>query len=158
MTLEVQVRQRQLSGINIDGKSLAIQVQEGLDSTLSHFEPPKWPRRISTVLYGGAQVTADNKQQALAWFKAANYVNCRINAYSPLYTERNGPNRQAPNLIFVDIDRESFKEYKDPDKSFNFAVKSTLKNFEEKLRGSCPTVLDTGNGYHFYQPVFVPFL
>lgn len=129
-----------------------------LDLLLSHFEPPIWPRKISTALYNGGQVLAHDKEQALAWFKAAKYTDCRINAYSALYAERSGPNRQVPDFIFVDIDRKHFKSYKDPQKAFNLAVNKTLKNFKERLPGSCPTVLDTGGGYHFYQPILAPFL
>jgi hypothetical protein len=93
------------------------------------------PRRISTALYNGAQVMAHNKQQALSWFKAANYVDCRINAYSALYVERNdnGKNRQAPDIIFVDIDRKNFNLAVNPVKSFNLAVKNYTKQFQRKV-------------------------
>lgn len=33
------------------------------------------------------------------------------------------------------------------------ALDKTLKNIKERLGGSNPTVLYTGNGYHIYQPI-----
>ena len=79
-------------------------VNEGLDCILTHFEIPRWPRRISTKLTEGKQVLVYNKEEAYARFKQVNFLDCRINAY-PAYTEYEGINRQPPNFIFVDIDR-----------------------------------------------------
>jgi hypothetical protein len=123
-------------------------VNEGLDCILTHFEIPRWPRRISTKLTEGKQVLVYNKEEAYARFKQVNFLDCRINAY-PAYTEYEGINRQPPNFIFVDIDRSNFKTQR----TFDLAVSQTLKSFGEKLPGGYPTVLDTGNGYHFYQPI-----
>jgi non-catalytic primase subunit PriX-like protein len=127
---------------------------EGLDFILTHFEVPRWPRRISTMLTKGRQILAHNKEEALARFRQANYVDCRINAYPAVYSERKGPNRQAPNFIFVDIDRSNFKT----ESAFDLAVSKIIKNFKDKLPSTQPTILDTGNGCHFYQPIFSPFL
>jgi hypothetical protein len=78
----------------------------------------------------------------------------RINAYPAVYSERKGPNRQAPNFIFVDIDRSNFNT----ESAFDLAVSKTIRNIKYKLPDAQPTVLDTGNGYHIYQPVFSPLL
>ena len=129
-------------------------VNEGLDFILTHFEVPRWPRRISTKLTEGRQILAYNKEEALAPFRQANYVDCRINAYPAIYSDRKGPNRQAPNFIFVDIDRSNFKT----ESAFDLAVSKTIKNIKDKLPNAQSTVLDTGNGCHFYQPIFSPFL
>jgi hypothetical protein len=75
-------------------------------------------------------------------------LDCRINAY-PSYTEFKGINRQAPNFIFIDLDRLTFKT----DKAHKLALSTTLKNIKEKLGGVKPTVLWSGNGYHIYQPI-----
>jgi hypothetical protein len=48
-------------------------VEEGLVLILSHFHEPLWPRTISTKATDGRQVLVSSKEQALAYFKAANY-------------------------------------------------------------------------------------
>ena len=128
--------------------------EEGFDLLLSHFEPPYWPRRVSTKTTQGKQILVHDKEEALARFKQANFMDCRINAYNPLYVEYSGTNRQAPDFIFIDIDKASFMTQK----AYDLACAKTLKNFKEKLPGSCPTILDTGNGCHFYQPISAPFV
>lgn len=76
-------------------------------------------------------------------------MDCRINAY-PFYTEWKGLNRQAPNFLFIDLDRCRFKSIE----ALNRALKKTLKFIKEKLGDNIsPTVLWTGNGYHIYLPV-----
>jgi hypothetical protein len=86
--------------------------------------------------------------EALARFKQANFMDCRINAY-PVYTQYDGINRQPPNFIFIDIDKSSFKT----ERVYELAISQTLHDFREKLPGAHPTVLNTGNGCHLYQPI-----
>jgi hypothetical protein len=129
-------------------------IKEGLDFILTHFEVPRWPRRISIRLAEGRQILVHNKEEALARFRQANYLDCRINAYPAFYSEYEGPNRQAPNFIFVDIDKLNFKT----ENAYDLAVSNTIKNFKDKLPNVQSTVLDTGNGCHFYQPIFAPFV
>jgi hypothetical protein len=38
-------------------------------------------------------------------------------------------------------------------KSFEEAVQNTLQNFKDKLHGANPTILWSGGGYHFLQPL-----
>src|SRR5919198_4565688 len=111
-------------------------INEGLDFILTHFEVPRWPRRISTKLTEGRQILAHNKEEALARFRQTNYVDCRINAYPAVYSEYKGPNRQAPNFIFVDIDRSNFKT----ETAFDLAVSKTIKNIKDKLPDAQSTV------------------
>jgi hypothetical protein len=129
-------------------------IKEGLDFILTHFEVPRWPRRISTKLTEGRWILVHNKEEALARFRQADYLDCRINAYPAIYSEYKGPNMQAPTFIFVDIDRSNFKI----EKAYNLAVSKTIKNIKDKLPNAQPTILDTGNGCHLYQPIFSPFL
>ena len=117
------------------------------DFILSHFEDPIWPRTISTHITEGRQVLVYSKEEALARFKQANYLDCRINAY-PDYTEWQGINRQAPNFIFIDLDRSNFKTENEVKAAYN----QTIKNIKEFFGGN-PTVLFTGNGVHILQPV-----
>jgi hypothetical protein len=121
--------------------------QEHLNFILSHFQEPLWPRTISTKITKGGQVSVYDMEEALAKFHMASFVDCRVSAYSS-YTNFKGINRQAPNFIFIDIDRQNFKT----ERAHNIALSKTLKNIKERLGGS-PTVLWSGNGYHIYQPI-----
>jgi hypothetical protein len=120
---------------------------EGLDYILNHFQEPIWPRTISTRTSDRRQILVYSKEEALARFKQANWLDCRISAY-PSYTEYKGINRQAPNSIFIDLDRSTFKT----DKAHNIALSKTLENIRQKLGGN-PIVLWSGNGYYVYLPV-----
>ena len=73
-------------------------ISENLDFILSHFSSNSFPRTISTKTTEERQILVDNKDEALARFKQANYVDCRINAYS------GGDIKGDPNFIFIDID------------------------------------------------------
>jgi len=77
----------------------------------------------------------NNKEEALARFKQANYLDCRINAYS------SGDLRDDPNFVFLDIDSTA-----DP------KVLDRILNFRLRKIGAHPTVLFTGTGFHIYQP------
>jgi hypothetical protein len=122
---------------------------EGLDYLLTHFNEPTWPRTISTKTTDKKQILVYSKEEALARFKQANWLDCRISAY-PFYTEYKGINRQAPNFIFIDLDKATFKI----EKARNNALSKTLQNISQKLGfNSKPTILWSGNGYHIYQPV-----
>ena len=119
---------------------------EGLDFILSHFEEPIWSRTIFTPKE--KQVLVYDKEEALARFKQAKLLDCRINAY-PAYTEFGGINRQAPNFIFIDLDLSRFNSVEALDRT----RKSVLKNIDEKFQGAQPTVIWSGNGYHIYLPI-----
>jgi hypothetical protein len=124
-----------------------IEGPEGLDYLLTHFQEPIWPRTISTKTTDKRQILIYSKEGALARFKQANWLDCRISAY-PSHTEYKGINRQAPNFIFIDLDKATFKT----ETAHNKALAITLENIKQKLDGS-PTILWSGNGYHIYLPV-----
>jgi hypothetical protein len=126
---------------------MMVEEVEGFDYLLSHFKEPIWPRTISTKTTDKRQILVYSKEGALARFKQANWLDCRISAY-PYYTEYKGINRQAPDFIFIDLDKATFKT----EKAHNNALVTTLENIRQKLGGK-PTVLWSGNGYHIYQPV-----
>ena len=88
-----------------------IKISEGLDYLLSHFpgqeQEPIWPRTISTRTTDKRQILVYSREEALARFKQASWLDCRISAYHS-YTEYKGINRQAPNFIFIDLDRATF--------------------------------------------------
>jgi hypothetical protein len=126
-------------------------IEEGLNCILGHFpeKEPIWPRTISTKTTEGRQVLVYDKEEALARFKQANYLDCKICAYT-FYVEWKGINRQAPNLIFIDEDELNFKSREALDKG----LAKTLKNISEKFGIAVnPTILWSGHGYHIYLPV-----
>jgi hypothetical protein len=123
-------------------------IQEGIDFILSHFEGPIWPRTVSSCSTQGRQILVYSKAEAIAVFKQANLLDCRINAYLN-YTGFGGINRQAPNFIFIDLDLARFNSRDALDR----ALRSVSKNIKEKFRGSQPTVIWSGNGYHIYLPI-----
>jgi len=118
-------------------------VQNGLDFILGHFEEPLFPRTISRFQTQNRQVEAFNKENTVNLFEYSKFVDCKINAY-PSYTEYSGINLQAPNFIFIDLDKSSFKTHG----AHELALNLTLKNIKEKLNGGHPTVLWSDNGYH----------
>ena len=111
------------------------QVKTGLDFILSHFAAFALPRTISTKTTEGRQVWVNNKAEALARFKQANYLDCRINAYSKHDIKGD------PNFIFIDIDTT--------DQS---TIDRILGGRLQSIKAH-PTVLFTGGGYHIYQPI-----
>jgi hypothetical protein len=116
---------------------------------LGHFENPVWPRTLSTRTTEGKQVLVYSQDEALARFRQAGFLDCRIKAY-PSYTGWKGLNRQAPNFLFIDLDLSRLRSIE----ALNRALKKTLKYIKEKLGDDIsPTVLRTGNGYHIYLPV-----
>src|SRR5437879_6092439 len=119
----------------------------GLDYLLTHFTEPIFPRKISTKLTGNGQFAVYSKQEALARFYQANFLNCKIAAY-PLYTGFGNTNRQAPDFIFIDLDLMRFKSKLALDK----ALYKTLTIIKDRLNGY-PTVIWSGHGYHIYLPV-----
>ena len=74
-----------------------------LELVLSHLEDPLWPRTLSTRTTEGRQVLVYSQDEALARFRQARFLDCRINAY-PSYTEWKELNRQAPYSVFIDLD------------------------------------------------------
>jgi hypothetical protein len=112
------------------------EINAGLDFIMRHFTAFAFPRTISTKTTEGRQIWVNNKAEAFARFKQANYLDCRINAYS------NHDIRGNPNFIFIDIDST--------DKALldDILTKGKLQSIEAH-----PTVLFTGSGYHIYQPI-----
>lgn len=126
-------------------------VAEGLDFILSHFKEPIWPRTISTKATSGRQVPVCSKQEALARYKAANFLDCRISAYPHNYsTESFGRKRETIDLVMIDLDQSTFKSRQSLDR----AKSKTLKKIKETFgTGFEPTVIWSGNGYHIYIPI-----
>jgi len=137
------------AAITVIPQQFEMEVKEGLKFILNHLDN-QWPRMISTYTTGGAQKPVENLAEAMAWFRAANFLDCRISAY-PIYTDsyvqRTGI---APTVLLADIDKEHFKTPEE----FELAATRTYSNFHNIL-GSKPTQLWTGGGYHFIQPQLV---
>jgi hypothetical protein len=129
-------------------------LESGLDFLLGHFKEPIWPRKISTAVTEGKQVLASSKTDAISSFKRANLLDCRINAYRWREDWAIKLLGQPPEIIFVDEDERYFKS----PRAFQISMRSTTRNFKEKLRGAFPTIIHSGRGFHFIQPVDGPIL
>ena len=119
-----------------------------LDIILEHLSDPLFPRTIMTKALG-YQKEVFNKHELLAYFKASNYQDCRINAY-PAYTEYKRINLTPPSFIMIDLDITDFEYSTD---NLDNVLNKTLRKLCDLFHGAHPTVLWTGNGYHVYQPV-----
>jgi hypothetical protein len=127
---------------------------EGLDFIISHLQEPMWPRTISTKATYGRQVTVNSREEALAYFKAANHLDCRINAYpywrpSTLSDFIGVKNTIPPSLLMIDLDLSDFNGEANIIKA---ALRKILRRISQLL-SSIPTVIWSGNGYHIYVPI-----
>ena len=122
--------------------------ENGIDFILTHLKEPLFPRTISTYTSEGRQFEVFSKEEMIKAFEQSDFLDCRVNAY-PSYTEYKGINRQAPNFLFIDLDRSTF----DTERAHRLALTNTLRNIKEKLSEAYPTVVWSGNGYHIYQPI-----
>lgn len=130
---------------------------EGLDYILSRFDEDQdqmWPRTISTKVTEARQIIINSREEALAYFKAANYFDCRISAFPywrpSIVSDFAGiKNAIAPKLIMIDLDRHNF-DFEEVELALN--LRKTLKKIKELL-GFRPTVISSGNGYHIYIPI-----
>jgi hypothetical protein len=124
-------------------------IVENLDFILDHLNEPLFPRTIMTKTLG-YQKEVFSELEALARFKAANYQDCRINAY-PSHTEYAGINLTAPSFIMIDLDLKDF----DYSQVLLIVLQKTLNKINNVFHGANakPTVLWTGNGYHIYLPI-----
>jgi len=129
-------------------------IESELDFILSHFDNQEFlfPRKISTYKSNNKQFIVRSKQEIIDSFISSNLVDCKINAYLYL-TEYKGIQRYKPNFIFIDLDKNNFKT----SISFENALSNILENIREKLGYDAqPTILETGGGYHVYQPIYCP--
>src|SRR5215469_9692530 len=71
-----------------------ISIESGLDFILSHFKSEElFPRRISTRVTEGRQITVKDMDEAIARFKQSNLLECRISAYPFPVPEHKSVNR-----------------------------------------------------------------
>lgn len=123
-------------------------ISEGLDFILAHLKEPLWPKTISTKTTGGRQILVHNKQETLARYKAANFIDCRICAY-PYYAKYIMNPRYLIDLVMIDLDISNFKSRQALDR----ALAKTVRNIKDILGGFESSVLWSGNGYHIYIPI-----
>jgi hypothetical protein len=115
----------------------------------------RWPRTISTKLSTGKQLVVNSAQEALSFFKAAGYVDCRISAYPywrpSMVSDFVGIRNQiSANLIMIDLDTRT--------RAHARKLYRVLDRIGELLPGLDPLVLWSGSGYHIYIPIDVPII
>jgi hypothetical protein len=117
----------------------------GLDFLLSHLSKPEFPRTIATKLTEGKQVVVYDKMEALAYYKQANYMDCRLSAYP--YSFDKSP--QIIDFVMLDLDLNNFKYSRQKLDRTLHKILSELK----LTHGIMPTVIWSGNGYHVLVPI-----
>jgi hypothetical protein len=117
---------------------------------LSHFEGPIWPRTISTKTTGNSQIKVKTIEEALAWYKTSNFLDCKVSAYPYREDWAYALLGQAPNFIFIDLDLEHFPSILALDRALNKTLRNINTAFRDDIR---PTVIWSGNGYHIYLPI-----
>jgi Primase X len=130
-------------------QELERQVANGLDIITSLLSEPLWPRTISTKTTEGRQVKVSSKQQAMAWYKAAKFLDCRISAYPCDYLGKVS-NRQTVDLVMIDLDRSIFKSRQSLDRAQYNTLKKIRETFGIEFE---PSRIWSGNGYHIYIPI-----
>jgi hypothetical protein len=117
----------------------------GVDFLLSHLAKPEYPRTIATLLTEGKQLVVYDKIEALAYYKEANYMDCRLAAYP--YSFDKSP--QIIDFVMLDLDLNNFKYSRQKlDKALH-KILSELKHTHDIM----PTVIWSGNGYHVLVPL-----
>jgi hypothetical protein len=130
------------------------QVNVGLEFVLSHLDEPLFPRTIMTEKLG-RQMKVFDRGSAINHFKGSDYYDCRINAYSNLIQQDESmlfytnEVEIVITIIVIDLDTKDFCNSKE---KLDDILRKTIKKIKETI-GGYPTVLNTGNGYHIYQPV-----
>jgi hypothetical protein len=87
--------------------------------------------------------------------KNSDYLDCRINAYSSLILQDESIQfyidevEVSVTIFIIDFDLKDFDNSKE---KLEVSLQETLKRIREDIGGH-PTVIDTGNGYHIYQPI-----
>lgn len=99
-------------------------IVKGTDFILTHFKGSLFPRTISTKTTDNKQILIYSKEEAIARFKQANFLDCRINAF-PSFTE---VCKIPVDIIFIDLDLSNFKTKK----GLEIELSNTLKNITEK--------------------------
>jgi hypothetical protein len=129
-------------------------IEQGLDFLLSHFQEPIWPRNVATAATNTKQYTVEDKARALLYYNAARKEDCRLSIYpnfermAEMGYKNLGPNH-VPDMLLIDIDADD----RDMDNDPNAALKITLRNIKKQLNGAIPTVIWTGSGVHILQPL-----
>jgi hypothetical protein len=134
--------------VRITSKQFEMEVREGLAFILNHLDD-LWPKTISTYATKGVQIPVKDFEEAMAWFKASNFLDSEISAYPKYTKDYINSTGVAPTVLHIDIDKRD-KQFKTPEE-FELAAARTYTNFHNIL-GSRPTQLWTGGGYHFLTP------
>ena len=117
----------------------------GVNFLLQHLAKPDFPRTIATKRTDGKQIIVGSKEEAIAFYKEANYMDCRLAAY-PYNVNNSVP--QIIDFVMLDLDLNSFRFSRQKlDRALNKILISLKKQDIE------PTVMWTGNGYHVLVPI-----
>jgi hypothetical protein len=120
-------------------------ILEGVDFLLQHLAKPDFPRTIATKLTEGKQFIVSSKEEAIAFYKEAKYMDCRLAAY-PYNVNNTAP--QIIDFVMLDLDLNNFRfSSQKLDRALNKIFLYLKKQDIE------PTIMWTGNGYHVLVPI-----
>lgn len=148
-----------------------------IDFIISHFGNTIFPRTMMTKR-SNYQFQVNSREEIIQKCLESNLTDCRINAY-PSYVkwEKHDIIIYPPNFIFIDLDLQNFRRYKNPRKMLDNTLQRTLDKINLAFSGKYPypsvvqgrtnkqqkngtfvnkikpTVLWSGNGYHIYLPI-----
>jgi hypothetical protein len=94
----------------------ATEIENGLDFTINHFDPTilYFPRTVMTNKLNRQEIVYA-KEEALDYFQQSEFLDCRINSFRySSYNKEKDFQQWAPDLIFIDIEKNDFKN----DRSF----------------------------------------
>ena len=117
----------------------------GVNFLLQHLAKPDFPRTIATKLTEGKQFIVSSKEEAISFYKEANYMDCRLAAY-PYNVNNTAP--QIIDFVMLDLDLNNFSYSRQKlDMALNKILMLLKKDNVE------PTVIWSGNGYHVLVPL-----
>lgn len=155
--------QYRCTGVQVPSKDLNQDLEDrsrGLNYLLELFryQIHLFPRTVSTKSTEGKQVIIHSREEALAYFKAADYNDCRISAYpywrpSMVSDFANIKNPIAPDIIMIDLDLDNCGgSMYELDKVLKYTLRRIKQRFNLPTLFT-PMVIWSGNGYHIYLPI-----
>jgi hypothetical protein len=131
-------------------------VTEGIKCILSHFKDPIFPRTISStnITYHGTQLkVVYNEKEMFRTYEQSKFLDCRVSIYPSLdatkeYYSDKDVNMQLADLITFDLHKLVFMRESAQIKAL-YAVLQAIR----KILAGRPTILCSGNAFHFCQPI-----
>jgi hypothetical protein len=133
-----------IDNLTLEQEQRIVKVQNSIDYLFSLFEKvgqQLFPRKMAAGERFG--IVVNSKEQVLYECIKANFVDCRISAYTNVIDADLDAGLVPSNVVFIDIDRKQFSNREE----FSQTVQNT-KNKIKQVLGINPVVIATGGGVH----------